>query len=36
MHRALGDCAYDCSLIFNALEERGILSGIKNQTDAST
>jgi len=34
--KALGDGAYDRKEIFNVLEKRGILSGIKMRKDAAT
>jgi hypothetical protein len=36
VHRVLGDGAYDRNAIFNALEHRGILSGIKTLANAAT
>ena len=36
VHRVLGDGAYDRNGIFNALEHRGILAGIKTRADAAT
>jgi hypothetical protein len=36
IHQILADGAYDRNEIFNTLEKRGILSGIKTRTDAAT
>jgi hypothetical protein len=36
VHRVLADGAYDRNFLFNALEQRKILSGIKTRTDAAT
>jgi len=36
VHRVLGDGAYDRNELFNALEKRKILAGIKTRADAAT